>query len=47
LLTDILLLGVLIGWITSPLKHGFGFFSNNSWDIKTNYADDCEKEEEE
>jgi hypothetical protein len=47
LLTDLLLLGVLIGWITSPLKHGFGFFSNNSWDIKTNYADESEKEEEE
>jgi hypothetical protein len=31
---------------TSPLKHGFGFFSNNSWDIKTNYAEESEKEEE-
>jgi hypothetical protein len=34
---------VLIGWITSPLKNGFGFFSNNTWDIKTN----CAKQEEE
>lgn len=30
LLADVLLLGVLIGWLTSPLKHGFSFFSNNS-----------------
>ncbi|MCI6868376.1 MAG: hypothetical protein MR871_10615 [Lachnospiraceae bacterium] len=40
---DVLLLGVLIGWITSPLKNGFGIFSNNTWDIKTN----CEQKEEE
>lgn len=43
LIADVLLLGVLIGWITSPLKNGFGFFSNNTWDIKTN----CAKQEEE
>lgn len=46
LIADVLLLGVLIGWITSPLKNGLGFFSNNTWDIKTNYADDQEEEEE-
>ena len=43
LLADVLLFGLLIGWITSPLKNGFGLFSNNSWDIKTN----CKEEEEE
>ena len=45
LIADVLLLGVLIGWITSPLKNGFGFFSNNTWDIKTNCTDDQEEEE--
>lgn len=46
LIADVLLLGVLIGWITSPLKNGFGFFSNNTCDIKTNCGEEYEEEEE-
>lgn len=44
LVADVLLLGVLIGWITSPLKNGFGLFSNNTWDIKTEYPETEDKE---
>ncbi|MCC8136595.1 MAG: hypothetical protein LIO76_00750 [Clostridiales bacterium] len=39
LLADVLLFGVLLGWLTSPLKNGLSFFSNNSWDID-NSSDD-------
>ncbi|MCC8105412.1 MAG: hypothetical protein LIO99_05260 [Clostridiales bacterium] len=39
LLTDVLLFGVLLGCLTSPLKNGLSFFSNNSWDID-NSSDD-------
>lgn len=34
LTADLLLLGVLVGWLTSPLKNGFHIFSDNTWDIK-------------
>ena len=34
LTADLLLLGVLVGWITSPMKRGLHFFSDNIWDIK-------------
>lgn len=30
LLADVLLFGILIGWLTSPLKNGFHFFSHNT-----------------
>lgn len=33
LLTDVLLFGILVGWLTSPLKNGARLFSNNRWDI--------------
>lgn len=32
LLVDVLLFGILLGWLTSPLKGGFTFFSNNTVD---------------
>lgn len=35
LTADLLLLGVLVGWLTSPLKNGFHIFSDNTWDIKS------------
>lgn len=43
LIADVLLLGVLIGWITSPLRNGIGLFSNNTWDI----CNTCKEKEEE
>ena len=46
LIADVFLLGVLIGWLTSPLKNGIGFFSNNTWDINSTIKEE-EKEEEE
>ncbi|MCD7957861.1 MAG: hypothetical protein LUG93_19345 [Lachnospiraceae bacterium] len=39
LLLDVLLFGILLGWLMSPLKNGLSFFSNNSWDID-NSSDD-------
>ncbi len=47
LVADVLLFGILLGWITSPLRDGFSFFSNNSWDISGTGCDDEEEEEEE
>ncbi|MCD7736366.1 MAG: hypothetical protein LUI07_05315 [Lachnospiraceae bacterium] len=44
LLADVLLFGILLGWLTSPLKSGIRLFSNNSWDIGNCYADDEEEE---
>jgi len=32
LLMDVLLFGILLGWLTSPLKNGISFFSNNTVD---------------
>ncbi|HIR14948.1 MAG TPA: hypothetical protein IAB31_13620 [Candidatus Choladousia intestinavium] len=45
-LTDVLLLGILIGWLTSPLKGGLRFFSNNSWEIGEKDKEEQEQEEE-
>lgn len=42
LLADVLLAGILFGWLTSPFKHG-GFFSNNTIEV----IPDDESEEEE
>lgn len=42
LLADILLFGILLGWITSPFKGGLSLLSNNTWDFKRN----CRMEEE-
>ncbi|HIR27111.1 MAG TPA: hypothetical protein IAB84_03965 [Candidatus Choladousia intestinigallinarum] len=46
LIADVLLLGILVGWITSPLKSGLRLFSNNSWEIGKEYKDEKEEEEE-
>ncbi|MCI6006334.1 MAG: hypothetical protein SOY73_04920 [Blautia sp.] len=35
LAADILLTGILLGWLTSPLKKGLHLFSDNTWDINT------------
>ena len=45
LAADLLLAGVLIGWMTSPFKGGF--FSNNTWDIKSGNREEKNVEEEE
>ncbi len=48
LVTDVLLLGVVIGWLTSPLKNGIGICSNNTWDICNHKpCGECEEEEKE
>ena len=48
LLADVLLLGVLLGWLTSPLKNGFRILSGNTWDFSHNdYWEEEEMEEEE
>lgn len=40
LLADILLAGVLVGWLTAPLRRGGGFFSNNTIDIIPDYEEE-------
>ncbi len=47
LLADALLLGVLIGWLTSPFQGGLRFFSNNSWKFGKVNREEEEQEEEE
>lgn len=53
LLLDVLLFGILLGWLTSPLKNGLSFFSNNSWDdhsvdgLELEDDEDWEDEEDE
>lgn len=51
LLTDVLLAGVLVGWLTSPLKGGFFsnnlIHSNNEGDIWEDTEEWEEEEEEE
>lgn len=44
LLADVLLFGILLGWLTSPFKNGLQFFSGNgnTW----NYGSDDEEIEE-
>lgn len=46
LLADILLFGVLFGWLTSPLRDGFHFFSDNCYDA-AGLCCDCEDDEDE
>lgn len=50
LLADVLLFGVLLGWLTSPLRDGINLFSHNSWDFSKNDTDweewDLEESEE-
>ncbi|MCD7820462.1 MAG: hypothetical protein LUH07_15655 [Lachnospiraceae bacterium] len=50
LLADTLLLGVLIGWLTSPLKNGIRLFTSDTWntyrDIYSAEAIDEEEEKE-
>jgi len=43
LLADVLLAGILVGWLTTPLRRVGGFFSNNKIDITPDY--DYEEEE--
>lgn len=49
LLADVLLLGVLLGWLTSPLRNGFRLFSGNTWDFSHNdyFEEDFDEFEEE
>ncbi|MDO4320946.1 MAG: hypothetical protein Q4C61_00330 [Lachnospiraceae bacterium] len=47
LLADVLLFGILIGWLTSPFRSGFNFFSNNFRNFKNYQDDEDEREEEE
>ncbi|MCD8022408.1 MAG: hypothetical protein LUF30_05375 [Lachnospiraceae bacterium] len=51
LIADVLLLGVLIGWLTSPIKNGLMFFSNNgntsTEDYSTHGPEDEENDETE
>ncbi|MDO4297099.1 MAG: hypothetical protein Q4C59_01320 [Lachnospiraceae bacterium] len=44
LVADVLLFGVLLGWLTSPFKSGWEFCSNNSWDINTKPEEEEEEE---
>lgn len=46
LLADVLLFGILLGWLTSPFKGGFHLLSGNSWDFKRNCSMEEELEEE-
>lgn len=45
LLADVLLAGVLVGWLTTPLRRGGGFFSNNTIEVTPDYDYDYEEEE--
>ncbi len=45
LLADVLLLGILLGWLTSPLKNGWSILSNNFRNFNPN-CDEKESEEE-
>ncbi|MCC8065982.1 MAG: hypothetical protein LIO94_02600 [Clostridiales bacterium] len=51
LLVDVLLSGILIGWLTSPLKGGITLFSHNgcgnSSDEYITNDYDCDEEDEE
>ena len=46
LAADLLLAGVLIGWLTSPLKGGMRWFCDNSFGGKFYEAAEEEEEEE-
>ncbi len=46
LIADVLLAGVLIGWLTSPLKGGSRWFCDNSFGGKFYDVVEEEKEEE-
>ncbi|MCD7834975.1 MAG: hypothetical protein LUH00_13485 [Lachnospiraceae bacterium] len=35
LLADVLLFGILLGWLTSPIKGGISLFSHNSFDASS------------
>lgn len=43
LTADLLLLGVVVGWLTSPLKKGLHIFSDNSWNINTDHNEEEEE----
>lgn len=46
LIADILLLGVLIGWLTSTIRKGISILSHNSWEIGAKCVEEAEEEEE-
>ncbi len=46
LLADVLLFGVLIGWLSAPRRGGFSLLSGNSLGIKTD-SDNSEEDEQE
>ena len=46
LIADVLLAGVLIGWITSPFKSRYRFFGSNSWNTGEMNKEEKEQEEE-
>ncbi len=47
LLADVLLFGILAGWLTSPLKNGWSVLSNNFRNFKTNANGGADEEESE
>ncbi len=47
LLADVLLFGVLLGWLTAPRRGGFSLLSGNSLGAQTDSDDTGEDEEEE
>ncbi|MCD7813575.1 MAG: hypothetical protein LUH20_05930 [Lachnospiraceae bacterium] len=50
LLTDVLLFGILLGWLTSPMKGGITLFSHNGSGNSSDeyiYGSDEEDDEEE
>lgn len=48
LLLDVLLFGILLGWLTSPFADGFSLFSNNSFNCDNSFGDaEFEEDEEE
>lgn len=44
LIADVLLFGVLLGWLTSPFNNGFELFSNNTLDFGQNHENQEEEE---
>ncbi len=47
LLADVLLFGVLIGWLSAPRRGGFSLLSGNSLGVQTDSEEMGEDEEEE
>ncbi len=45
LMADALLFGVVIGWLTAPLRHGFSLFSGNTSGSGSNFGSEGEEED--